>query len=59
MTEQELAAAIAYIRENCTPTDVFTREKIIDWIAKNEDPTDVFPIRTLVMAVKYSKVEPV
>lgn len=59
MTPEQLAAAIAYIRENCTPTDVFTREEIIDWIAKNEDPTDVFPIRTLVMAVKYSKVEPV
>lgn len=59
MTPEQLAAAIAYIRENCTPTDVFTREELIDWIAENEDPTDVFPIRTLVMAVKYSKVEPV
>jgi len=57
MTPKELEAAIAYIRDNCTPGDVFTREELIDWIADHEEPTDVFPIRKLVLAVKYSKVE--
>lgn len=59
MTDKELAAAITYIRENCTPTDVFSREELIDWIAENEDPTDVFPIRKIKTSIKHSKVEPV
>lgn len=57
MTPEQLTAAIAYIRENCTPTDVFTREELIDWIAENEEPTDVFPIRKLVLAVKYERAD--
>lgn len=59
MTDKELETALLYIRANCIPTDVFTREELIAWIAENEEPENVFPVRKLVAAVRYSKVEPV
>jgi hypothetical protein len=58
MTDTELEAALKHIRENCTPTDVFTREELIDWIAEHEEVTDVFPIRKILLAVKFSNAEP-
>lgn len=57
MTDKEFETTLQYIRENCTPTDVFTREELIAWIAENEEPQNVFPVRKLVAAVRYSPVK--
>lgn len=57
MSDQELEAAIKEIRANCTPTDVFSRDEILDWVRKNEDPTEVFSIATMLTSIRFNKVE--
>lgn len=57
MTPEELETALAKIRANMCPEEVFPREELLKWARTHEEPQNIYSVSEMLVAIRFKEPE--